>query len=196
MLQDGIIDEFVIDEVMLERCREYLRAQSGRQLAPHLRCKLDVSDVVQQTLLTAHEKMPQFRGRSESELFGWLRQILRNHIAAVGRRFRAAARDVARERPLIAGGSESSGGSGAGLAAGHSTPSQRFARQDQLRRLTEALAQLPNDQRLAVELHHLKGCTVAQVAENLDRSKAAVVGLLFRGMGNLRRLLDDLSTEE
>lgn len=196
MAQEGVLDEFVIDEMLLERCRDYLRTQAGAHLSPQMQGKFDLSDAVQQTLLIAHEKLPQFRGRGEPELFGWLRQILRNQIAAACRRFRAAARDVTREQPLNAREAESSSGDGADLAADHSTPSQRVTRQEQLHRLTEALARLPVDQRRAVELHHLKGCTVAQVAESLGRSKPAVVGLLFRGMSNLRRLLDDLSGEK
>jgi hypothetical protein len=40
------------------------------------------SDIVQQTLLQAHEHRDQFRGASEAELVGWLRTILANILAA------------------------------------------------------------------------------------------------------------------
>jgi RNA polymerase sigma-70 factor (ECF subfamily) len=190
MIQQGGVDELV-----LERCREYLRVLARTQLRPRLQGKFDASDVVQQTLLTAHEKLKQFRGRSQAELYGWLRQILRNHLAAACRQFRAAARDVAREQPLDTGPAASSGGPGEALATDRSSPSQRILHQEQLHRLTEALAQLPQDQRLAVELHHLKGLSVAQVAQSLGRSKSAVVGLLFRGLKNLRHFLDDTGRE-
>ena len=43
---------------------------------------------------------------------------------------------------------------------------------------------------LAIELHHLKGLSVADAADNMGRSKMAVVGLLFRGLKRLRLLLD------
>jgi RNA polymerase sigma-70 factor, ECF subfamily len=192
MIQEGVIEEFVITDFILERCREYLRSQVGAYLSPHLRGKFDPSDAVQETLLTAQEKQGQFRGQSESEFFGWLRQIMRNHIAIACRRFRALARDVARERSLNREGMESSDRTGIWLAANHSSPSRCLARQEELHQLTGALAQLPEDQRRAVELHHMKGYTVAQVADSLGRSKSAVVGLLFRGMSNLRRLLDNI----
>ena len=39
-------------------------------------------------------------------------------------------------------------------------------------------------------LHHLQGATLAQVAQQLDRSPAAVAGLLHRGLKQLRELLD------
>ena len=46
------------------------------QVSPKLRSKLDPSDVVQQTLLRAFERLDQYRGRREEELGAWLRKIL------------------------------------------------------------------------------------------------------------------------
>jgi RNA polymerase sigma-70 factor, ECF subfamily len=190
-----MIQEGAAKEAILERCREYLCTLARLQLHPGLQSKLDPSDVVQQTLLTAHKKLDQFRGQSEAELRGWLRQILRNNLLGAFRQFRAAGRDVAREQSLEAAAPESSGPRD-WLALDLSSPSQHVMHQEQLRRLADALAQLPDDQRRAVELHHLKGLSVAQAAESLGRSKAAVVGLLFRGLRRLRQLLDDSSTEK
>jgi RNA polymerase sigma-70 factor (ECF subfamily) len=77
------------------------------------------------------------------------------------------------------------------LAAVQSSPSQRVIREEQLLQLAQALAELPAEQRQAVELHHLQGHPVAEVGEMMGRSRAAVVGLLFRGLKKLRQLLDD-----
>ena len=63
-----MIEEEVVDNAVLERCRAYLCTLARLQLPSELRGKLDPSDVVQQTLLTAYEKLDQFRGRSEVEL--------------------------------------------------------------------------------------------------------------------------------
>jgi RNA polymerase sigma-70 factor, ECF subfamily len=41
-------------------------------------------------------------------------------------------------------------------------------------------------------LHYLKGLTVADVAEQIGRTRPAAVGLLFRGLKRLRELLHDL----
>jgi RNA polymerase sigma-70 factor (ECF subfamily) len=68
-------------------------------------------------------------------------------------------------------------------------------RHEELLALAEALTRLSPDQRQAVELHHLKGCPLAEVADHLGRSKAAVAQLLFRGLKRLRELLSEREPE-
>jgi len=178
------------DDWVLERYAQYLRLLARLQLDHRLAAKLDASDVVQQTLLQAHEHRDQFRGQSEAELIGWLRTILANTLAGAARRFATEARDLGRERSLQDSLNESSVRLESLLAVEQSSPSERVMRGEELVRLAEALAQLPDDQRQVVELHHLKGLPVAEVAEILERSKPAVMGLLFRGLKKMRALLE------
>ena len=77
------------------------------------------------------------------------------------------------------------------LAADQTSPSERAVRGEELLRLAQALARLPEDQRRVVELHYLKGLPVAEVAEQIGRTRPAAVGLLFRGLKRLRELLRD-----
>jgi RNA polymerase sigma-70 factor (ECF subfamily) len=185
-----------LPERPLERYGDYLRLLARLQLGSRLQAKLDASDVVQQTLLHAHANREQFRGRSEAEWLAWLRAILANVLAAAARRFGTEARDLGRERSLEADLELSSSRLEGLLAAGHSTPSERAVRGEEFLRLASALAQLPPDQQRVVELHHLKGLPVAKVAELMDRSRPAVVGLLFRGLKKLRELLGEPSESE
>jgi RNA polymerase sigma-70 factor (ECF subfamily) len=164
----------------LERYRAFLHLRARLQLSPRLRGKLDAADIVQETLLQAHEKLDQFRGHTEAELVGWLRIILKNTLALTARRFQVEARDVSREQFLESG-----------VEAQQLTPDEHALRDEQLLRLANALAQLPPDQCRAIELHHLEGQSVAEVADHLHKTKDAVVGLLFRGLKKLRLLLAD-----
>jgi RNA polymerase sigma-70 factor (ECF subfamily) len=173
----------------LERYRNYLRFLARLQLDPRLKGKLDASDVVQEAMLQAHQGLAQFRGQSEPELMAWLRRILANTMAGAIRTFTAEARDLVKERSLHGALDDSSWQMERWLAAVQSSPSQRVVHSEQLLRLAEALAQLPDDQRQAVELHHLKNCSVAEVALRMGRTKPAVAGLLFRGLKRLRDLL-------
>jgi RNA polymerase sigma-70 factor (ECF subfamily) len=173
----------------LERYRDYLRLLAGLHLDPRLQGKLDPSDIVQETLLKAQEKLGQFRGQSEGELVAWLRQVLANNLAEAARHFSAGKRDIGREQSLQAAVEESSARLEKWLAAEQSAPSEHVIRQEQLQRLADALARLSEDQRRAVELHHLKGLPVAEVAQQMGRSNSAVGALLFRGLTKLREWL-------
>ena len=105
------------------------------------------------------------------------------------RRFDAQARDPGRERSLEAELERSASRLEGLLAADQTSPSERAVRGEELLRLAQALARLPEDQRRVVELHYLKGLTVAEVAEQIGRTRPAAVGLLFRGLKRLRELL-------
>src|SRR5262249_60288902 len=58
------------------------------------------------------------------------------------------------------------------LASEQSSPSSQAARQEQSLRLAAALAQLPDDQRQAIDLKHLHGQPVEAVAAEMGRSGA------------------------
>jgi DNA-directed RNA polymerase specialized sigma24 family protein len=65
-------------EQALERFREYLHLLAQLDVDAQLRGKLDLSGVVQQTLLEAHRDRAQFHGHSEDELAAWLRRTGKN----------------------------------------------------------------------------------------------------------------------
>jgi RNA polymerase sigma-70 factor (ECF subfamily) len=171
----------------LESYRDYLRMLARLQLDPRLQREVDPSDIVQQTLLKAHEKQSQFRGRTGAEQAAWLRTILASQIADAFRRH--GRRGGGRVRSLEAAIEQSSARLDAWLAAVHESPSPRLNRQEGLMKLVEAMGRLPEDQRTALELRHLKGLSVPEVCQQMDRSLPAVAGLLHRGLKNLREAL-------
>ena len=176
-------------EQALERFREYLSFLARLQLHPRLQGKVDLSGVVQQTLLEAAQEWDRLRQWDEAQRATWLRRALANNLTDEARKLRAAGRDVLRERRLEAALEESSARVEAWLAADQSSPSQQAVRHEQVARLAEALRRLPPDQRQAVELHHLHGRPVAEVSRHMGRSNGAVGALLVRGLRKLRELL-------
>ena len=174
----------------LERYRSYLHFLARVHLDPRLAAKVDASDMVQQTFLQAHQGLDQFQGRSEEELAAWLRRILTLNLALAARDLGRAKRDVGREQSLEAAVDASSARLEAWLAADQSSPSQQADRNEQIRRLAEALDQLPDAQREAVVLHYWQGWTVVEIGRHLNRTPAAVAGLLKRGLQQLRQHLN------
>jgi RNA polymerase sigma-70 factor (ECF subfamily) len=173
----------------LERYRAYLRFLARIHLDPRLQGKLDASDVVQQTLLQAHQGLDQFRGQTEGEVAAWLRRILANTLAMAIRDFARNKRNVAREQSLEQALADSSSRLDAWLADEQSSPSQRAERNQEALRLTEALEKLPQAQREALVLQHWQGWSLARIGEHLGRSVEAVAGLIKRGLKQLRELL-------
>jgi RNA polymerase sigma-70 factor (ECF subfamily) len=177
----------------LEKFRDYLVGLVRLQTDSWLRGKLDPSGMVQETLFEAHKALAQLRGRSEGEVLSWLRTALGHNLADEIRRLGACKRNVGREESLQQALEQSSSCLEEWLAANQTAPSEQVQRQEQALRLTAALRQLPDKQRQAVELRHLKGHSLAEIAGELNCSKAAVVGLLHRGVQKLRKLLEEES---
>jgi RNA polymerase sigma-70 factor (ECF subfamily) len=183
--------EHEAEGLAVERFRDYLLLLARAQLGDRLRGKLEPSDVVQQTLLDAHRQRARFRGSTPAEMAGWLRRMLACNLADALRALGRAKRDAARERSLEAALAESSARVEAWLAAEQSSPSEQAQRGEDLLRLTEALTALPEAQREALVLHYWQGLTLAETAARLERTPAAVAGLLQRGLKALRTALTD-----
>jgi len=180
----------------LERYRQYLTVLARAQVADAgLRDRLDLSGVVQQTFLEAHQKLGAFRGQAADsgdspQLAAWLRQILSHNLADALRTTGRAKRGAARERSIERELGHSSLRLGQWLAAGGPSPSQHAQHVERALALADALALLPEAQREVVMLRHWHGWPLARVAAHLGRSPASVVGLLQRGLRTLREALD------
>jgi RNA polymerase sigma-70 factor, ECF subfamily len=163
----------------LGRFREYLCLIARLEVSRGFRGRVDLSGVVQESLLDAHRAPP--RDRTEAQTAAWLKAILLHNLADEARRRGASKRDEARERPL-----QGHDGHAIDPVADQSSPSQRAIRDEELLALARVLATLPEGQRRAVEMHHLEARHLAEIAEELGTTRAAVAGLLHRGLKALR----------
>jgi RNA polymerase sigma-70 factor, ECF subfamily len=177
-----------------ERYWDYLLMLARLRLNAWLRGKVSASELVQETMLRAEQHRDQFRGTNETALAAYLRKILANTLVDKVREFACDKRDIAIERSIQDELDRSSAHLENWLKAEQSSPSERAERNELLLNLAEALAQLPEDERVALEMHYLQEppSSLADIATHLGRPTAkAVSNLLARGLERLRKLLKD-----
>ena len=178
---------------LLELYRNYLALLARLQIGRQLQGKADDSDLVQETFLKAHREFGEFRGGTEAEFVGWLRQILAFNLANLVRHYLGThRRDVRLERSMANDLEESSRALAHGLAAPDSSPSHRVARREHAVLLADALGRLPEDYREAIILRSLQGLPMAEVAERMGRTVDSVKKLWTRALVQLRRALGEM----
>ncbi len=171
------------------RYEPYLRMLARMQMRQAYQAKLSVSDIVQQTMTQAISAIETFRGETEAEFRGWLRQILSRHLTHLDRDLHRDKRDIRREFSMEQKLATSSLRLEGMLAANVGTPSQHAVACESVLALAQAIETLPEAQRDAVRLHYLEGLKLSEVAARLDKSTGAIAGLLHRGMKALRETL-------
>ena len=127
--------------------------------------------------------------RPPASLAAWLRKILARTLADTVKHYHRDRRDVDLEQALEADLDRSSSGLAGWLAADQTSPSEAAARNEELLRLANALAELPEPQREVVILKHCRGQTLQEIADHLGRSVPSVASLLRRGLAALRQRL-------
>ncbi len=171
------------------RYEPYLRMLARTQMRPAYQAKLSVSDIVQQAMTQAVAAIDTFRGETEAEFRGWLRQILSRHLTHLDRDLHRDKRDIRRECSIEQKLATSSLRLEGLLAGNVGTPSQHAVACEHVVALAVAIESLPEAQRDAIRLHYLEGLKLSEVASRLDKSTGAIAGLLHRGMKALRELL-------
>jgi RNA polymerase sigma-70 factor (ECF subfamily) len=177
----------------LENYRPLLRLLAWQlHLDPRLQRRFDGSDVVQETMVHAVDRLAQFDGHTEAELICWLQKILNNTFCDMVRHEKARMRTFVLEAAsLDAVVAESSARLERFLAADQSSPSERAERQEVLLRWASAVEALPSQQRDIVILRDLYQLPVKAIAERTDQTEKAVAGLLARGRQRLRASFPD-----
>src|SRR5947209_8975427 len=135
---------------LLATYRNYLRLLARTGLDVSLQGKADPSDLVQDALLKASQCFGQFRGATDAELAGWLRQILARCLADFVRRYRTGGRRAGREQSLDQFLDRSSQAMERILAVEGASPSGSAERRDLGVVLSDALAALSDDHRAVI----------------------------------------------
>ncbi len=166
-----------------------LRQMVSARMEPQLAVRVDPSDVVQETLLVALQKLPQYVRERPLAFYPWLRQIAIDRLAELRRRHLwSANRTVHREQPLPPAGSDG-GPHAEQLLADSESLLQRLVRKETLGRLRQALGTLSPQDREVLVLRHLEQLNTADTAEVLGISQTAAKQRHLRAIRRLRRIL-------
>src|SRR3954452_5992429 len=155
-------------EALGELCklyRNYMRMVVRAGLGPKLRERVELSDVVQDALVEVIKQFPQFTGQTEAALVGWLRRLVGQKLADLGRYHSRAKRsgggpdvplDAAWDLP--GGGDGSQGGELLDmLALSQTSPSDAVSKRELIALAADALAALPEAEADVLWLYHAEG---------------------------------------
>jgi len=157
-----------------------------RRLAQRLtRSAEDAEDICQESLLKAFTKLDQFDGTKTEphEFRAWLMKITSNCAIDFLRRKKASHQvplDEWHEGPSLFQAMRSPWGE---------SPESSYTREEQLRRVREAIAELPPDLRLVCLFRTMDELSTKEVAARLGITALAVRLRLFRAHGQLRKTL-------
>jgi RNA polymerase sigma-70 factor (ECF subfamily) len=151
---------------------DYVRARVGS----HLRSRVDVEDVVQESFTKALQSLPAFAWRGEGSFLRWLKGIATNEILRIAKRERR--RNFISIEP-------------ADICSDASSPSHRVRRKERFDRLQQALESLSPEYREVILLARIKGMRLAEIAKRMGRSPNAVAQVLGRALEKLKAEFGD-----
>lgn len=176
---------------LLDRCRSRLRRMVAVRMDPRLAARVDPSDVVQETLVEAAQKLPDYIAHRRLPFYPWLRELAWEHLVRLHRRhIRAQRRTVSREEPMgLPLSDESAMELVSQLARSGSRPSGRMMRRELQERVRTALERLSANDREILILRHLEQLEIDEIAAILKITPQAAMMRRLRAFERLRRLL-------
>jgi len=179
---------------LLQLYRNYLTILAATQLDRRLRRRMNASDLVQETMLAAHRDFTKFRGGTEREFLGWLRQILINCLHhAIETHVRAKMRDVRCEisiEQVSAAMDRSAVNLGQMLADPGPSPSFSVRQRENAVILADQLAKLRPQYRDVIVLRNLQGLSFEEVAERMNRKPGTVRMLWLRAIEKFKQVYE------
>jgi len=195
-VQEG--DDEAVNQ-LFDRHRGAVRRLVQMRLDQRIRQRVDVSDVVQDVLISANRRLKEYLKSPPMPFHLWIRQITKDRIIDAHRRHRVSAkRSVDRERALVvpAGMNRSTMELAAHLCDGELTPAALATQREMVRRVTEVLSQLNEQESEIIMMRHFEHLSNQEVAQALELSEPAAGMRYLRALRKLRALLLDNPEEE
>jgi RNA polymerase sigma-70 factor (ECF subfamily) len=177
---------------LLGEFREPLRRVIDLRLDPAVARRVDASDIVQDVLLEANQRLIDYLKSPDMPFHLWLRHMAQDRIIDTHRRHRLAQRrSVDREQPIVrpAWVDESSVALVAQLIDTERTPTSEAIQRELQRKLADAIDQLADDDREIVLMRHHEALSNQDVARALNLTEAAASMRYLRALRRLRTVL-------
>ena len=176
---------------LLERYRDHLGRMISARLDRRLAPRVDPSDVVQETLASAANRMDEFFRERPLPFFGWLRQLAGEQLRETHRRhLHAQRRSVRRESRESDLPDDSAMELGRRFVSDDTSPSNRAIREERSVRVMEALKRMPPKDRDLLAMRYLEQLSVGEIAETLAITEGAAKVRLLRALDRLRSRMD------
>ena len=189
LLQKARAGDTAAREDLFTLSRPYLSQWAEHEIANWLRPKHDASDLVQTSLLEAHQAFLQFQGTDFPQWLAFLRSILQRNSTDAARRYGTAKRQADKEIPLYPQRPDASSMGGPLLAAPGETPSMEAMRHERSHELLHALEQLAPDHQEVIRLRNLEQLPFDEVARKMNRTRPAVQMLWMRAIKSLEAIM-------
>jgi len=184
---------------LLDRHREALRHMIRARMDQKLARRVDASDVVQDVLLEASQRLADYV-RDPKLPFGlWLRQMAQDRIIDLHRRHRVARRrslDREQQQARAPLGDKSSLELAAQLRDPELTPAAATMRKELHQRFVEAIDRLEDEDREILLMRHFEQLTNGQAADLLGLSQPAAGMRHLRALRRLREILGEAAQDE
>lgn len=169
--------------LIVSRLRNYLLLVANAEMQPSIRSKFCGSDIIQQSMLEAHQAIGAFRGTTESELKAWLKKIVLSNLVDETRRYqKTRKRDTSREVPVDWHAQPLAQPNG-------QTASWMVSKNEFDQQLFIAIHELPARQRHVIEARHRDAMPYSKIAVELNITEDAARKLWTRGVNSLKRTL-------
>lgn len=182
---------------LMERHRQSLRQMVQLRMDRAIAQRVDASDIVQDVLLEASQRLASYLRDPRLPFHLWLRQLAKDQLIDTHRRHRVAQRRSAdRERSLVqhADGDHSSLDLRAQLCDQELTPAAAALRREFQQRFYQALEQLEEDDREIILMRHVEQLSNSEVAQALQLSSPAAGMRHLRALRRLREILGDATS--
>ena len=179
---------------LLERHRESLRKMVRLRLDRAVARRVDASDIVQDVLIEANQRLSDYLADPRLPFHLWLRHLAKDRIIDMHRQHRGAQRrSLDREQPLAAAsnGDHSAFDLAQQLAANELTPAAENIRKELEERFLAAVDQLEDDDRDIILMRHYEQLGNAEAATALGLSPAAAGMRHLRALRKLRSILGE-----